>query len=337
MLQRRDCLADVERLVENQLDAQILWQPDQLRQGLHDPVNDLNRVRPRLFHDRQIHGPVAVDPDNVALDDRRIGGPRHILQHDRHPVDHLDRDLVHLLHELDHAVGVHVVVELADLDVAGRQQEALRVDRGDDLARRDAARQHALPIQEHRDLPDRPPKAGRHEDAGHIGQLRAHAEVGQVPHLLLAQRLAADGEGADRQAGRAELDDDRGEHALGQVAQGRVGETGDLGHAGIHIVGRMKIDLDETHAGQRAGLDVLDVGGLQEELLQAQGDGAFDLGGPHALVEGGHRHHGQVDLRKDVHHHILVGHSPQDHDDQADRHHRIGILERRTDHSLMSG
>ena len=89
-----------------------------------------------------------------------------------------------------------------------------------------------------------------------------HSVVGEVTDFLLAQRLAADREGADRQAGRAKFDDDRREDSLGQVAQSRVGEAGDLGHSGIHIIGGMKIDLDEADSWQRARLDVFNIGGL---------------------------------------------------------------------------
>src|SRR2546422_306728 len=74
-------------------------------------------------------------------------------------------------------------------------------------------------------------------------------EVGQIPHLLLAQRLAADGQGADRQAGRPELDDDRRPDPRRQEAQGGIGEAGDLGHPGVLIVRGMEVDLDEADAG----------------------------------------------------------------------------------------
>ena len=81
---------------------------------------------------------------------------------------------------------------------------------------------------------------------------------------------------------------------------------------------------------------MLHVAGLEIELLQAQRDGPLHLVWTHALKEGGHGHDRNLDLREDVHHHVLVGHHAQEHDHQADRHHRIRILKRGSDHATPS-
>ena len=88
----------------------------------------------------------------------------------------------------------------------------------------------------------------------------------------------------------------------------------------------MEIDLDEADARQRARLDVLHVTCLKKELLEAQGNRAFDFIRPHTFIKGGHRHHRDFDLRKDVHGHLLIGDNAEKDDDQAARDDCVGIL-----------
>ncbi len=179
---------------------------------------------------------MAIDPYHVGLDHRRVHSFPHVSQEHRNPVHDLDGDVVHLVDNLDHTVRVDVIIEVADLHIAGRQEDALQVHRAHNLVSGNATSQHALRIQEDRDLPNSSTKCGRECYARHFAQLRPDVEVGQIAHFLLRHRLTAGRLHGNRKARRSELDDDRREDPLRQIAQVGIGEARDLGQSRVDVI-----------------------------------------------------------------------------------------------------
>ena len=173
MLHGRERLTDIEGLIKQQFHLQISRQPFQLGQSLPNAIEHGQGVGARLLEDRHVHGAPSVHPNNVHLDRRGISRRPHILQVDRDSIHHLHRKVIHLLDERNDAIAVHVVVEVADLDIPRRHQEVFGVDRLDDLVRADPARQHLLAIEKDRDLPHRSTERRRKRNSLDRAQLRA--------------------------------------------------------------------------------------------------------------------------------------------------------------------
>ena len=214
-----DGLPDVERLIEEEFDGEICGQPDEFWKAFFDAVHHSDRIGAGLLENRQVHGPLAVHADDIALNHRGIDRFPHVAETNRDAVLHLDRDLVHAIDNLDQTVRVDVVIEVADLHVAGRQQEALLVDGGDDLLGRNASRQHAFAIEKDGDLADRASKTRRHENTGDGGELRTDVVIGLVPNVLFAEPLAAGRQHADGKTRHAELDNNGRKHSGGKVLE----------------------------------------------------------------------------------------------------------------------
>ena len=224
MLDRLDGLADVLGLIEDQFDVQVLRNPLQLRQGVADAVDDRQRIRPGLLQDRHVHGSASVDSHRIDLHRRRIRGRAHIPQKRRHAVRDLHRKVVHVLDQRHDAVAVDVVVEVADLDVAGWHQQIFGIHGFDNVVRADPPREHFFTVQKDGDLPDRAAEGGWQRHTLHRPKLRTHGIVGDVAHFLLAETGTTEREVGDWKIRRAELDDRGWKHPLRHEAESRVGQ-----------------------------------------------------------------------------------------------------------------
>ncbi len=110
----------------------------------------------------------------------------------------------------------------------------------------------------------------------------------------------------DGNAGGVVLDDEGRRGARRQGAQHHLVDGGHLGHGVADIHMRLKEDLDDAGAVERLRLDVLDVvdrGG--HHPLAGGHDAAGHLLCREAGVAPDHRHHGNVDVGKDVRGHRL--------------------------------
>ena len=91
-------------------------------------VGHFQRIGAFLPGDGDVGGLAAVHPHDRGLNGGAVGGRADIADEDRRAVHDLDGDVVDLIDHVDEAVGVDVVVQIADLDVAGRDDGALRID-----------------------------------------------------------------------------------------------------------------------------------------------------------------------------------------------------------------
>ncbi len=257
-----------------------------------------------------------------------VGGRADVAHEDRRAVHDFDGDVVDLLDHVDEAVRIDVVVQIADLHVAGRDDGALGIEGFDDVGWGHVAREHPLLIEEDGDLPDFSAQRGAERNAGDGGDLLAHGEVGQVADFFRAQRLAAHGEEPDRQARHAEFVDGRGKDAGREQANDAVGQAGQLGLGRIDAVLRLEEDFDVAHAGERLRFDMFDIARFDEALLHLERDRPFHLAGAQSAVERRDENGRHLDLRENVHPHLLIGHGSEDERDHADRKDGVGIFER---------
>ena len=136
--------------------------------------------------------------------------------------------------------------------------------------------------------------ADRHE-------LRPQEVDAQIEELLLGEALPRERELQDRDAGRAEVDDERRGGAGRILPDHGLGDRGDLGVRGVEARLRLQVDLDDGLPVDGGGLDALDVvhrGG--EHALVGGGDPPFQLLGVEPAVLPGHRDDRDVDRGKDV-------------------------------------
>ena len=104
-------------------------------------VDHLQRAGPELAEDRDVHLALAVDPDDVGLDEGGVLGGRHVAQVGRVAVLGVGSGMSPMCSTyVEHRVGVEGVVGVAELGVAGRQEDVVVVDRLHHVERREAAR-----------------------------------------------------------------------------------------------------------------------------------------------------------------------------------------------------
>ena len=70
---------------------------------------------------------------------------------------------------------------------------------------------------------------------------------------------------------------------------------------------------------------MIDSGGQGKEPLEGVGDVRFDLLRRHAVIEGRHQHHGNIDGRKHVHRHLGHAGDAEHNHDEAKNDNQIGM------------
>jgi hypothetical protein len=81
---------------------------------------------------------------------------------------------------------------------------------------------------------------------------------------------------------------------------------------------------------------MFDVGGLQKQLFEPEGNRPFHLTRPHSLIECGDGDDRKIDLREDIDLHFLKGHDAENHHDEADGDDGVRILDRSANQHRVS-
>ena len=213
-------------------------------------------------------------------------------------------------------VGAHRVLGVADLRRARRQRQVLRIDRIDDVERRQAPRQQLGRIDIDHDLAVLAAGRRRQGDAGNRRQLLAHAVDAVVVELLLVEPVGAEADLQHRHARGVELHDDRRLDAGRHQGANGVGRRDDLRDREVEIDVRLEVDLLDRQAVQGLRFDVLDAVDVGADRVLAVGrDALLHLRRAEAGVAPDHRHHRDADLRKDVGRHRHGG----DHAEKQDQ------------------
>ena len=216
-------------------------------------------------------------------------------------VDLLDRQIVDLVEHGRAGVERHVPVELADLLVAGRQDQVLRRNRVDDVLRRDAVRLHRLLIEIDLHLQDLAAIGRRHRGALDGGELRPDEVLSEVEQLHLRQGAARQRELEDRHAGGVVAQDIGRRDAGRQQFQHGLRGRRHLRHGGGDIDFLLEEDLDHAITVERLRLDVFDVADLGgQKALVIIDDAAGHVVRQQAVIGPDDADDRDVDVRKDV-------------------------------------
>ena len=242
-------VAHENRLVEDHLGDQLLGHVQQVGDDLLDAVDHRDGVGvAALFEHRQIDRGLAVDAHLVVLDLRGVLRLAHVAHQHRGLAHRFERHQVDVLHGIDLAVGIDVVIIRADFHVARRQNQIGFVHRAHHVHDAQLVRLQFERIHIHHDLAIASAEGRRHRRARHAGHLVANGELAQVAQLRFAQAFAFQRDQADRQAGGVKFHHHRRQRAGRQIAQVGHGQIGDAGHVGIGIGAGLEINLDQTHA-----------------------------------------------------------------------------------------
>src|SRR6266850_1141482 len=137
--QSRDRALDVDRLVEGEIDVDVLGHDRaHLRQHRLQGIDHVERRSVGALGDRQVDGPPAVDEGDVVDDVGAVLDPRDVAQVDRRSRAGPQGDALEVGRLLYHGVRLRDGGEVADANVAGGERQVLAGERGSDLVGSDA-------------------------------------------------------------------------------------------------------------------------------------------------------------------------------------------------------
>ena len=257
---------------------------------------------------------------------------RHVANVGHRAVGILDREVVQLLDDGGAGVEFHVVLHRPDFRGARGEDEVLRVDRRDDVVRRQAfglqGAQVEIDVHDAR-LASVGPRQRRAFD-GRQGD--AHIVLRDVIDRLLGKLAAAESDLQDRDVRGIVANHQWRLHSGWHLAQHGLRDRRHLCHRRIHAGSRLEEYLDHAHAIVGLGFDVLDVvhrGG--ERALMHVNHALFHVFRVQARVlpdDADHRDlNGGKNVRRRPHH----DHRHQEKEDQRGDDERVGPIEGEAD------
>jgi len=203
LLDRPDRPPDQHGLIhrQGQIDALGQLGQDVLERGL-DAVDHGERVGARLPVDRQVDLSLAVHPHDVGLDLRAVPGLPDVAQEHRRVADHLDRHGVEIFDLRHHCIGDDLEIEVAELGIAGRDEDVLVAQGRHDIERRQVARCKLHGIDVGEDAAQLAAVDRGRDHARNALQSIAQIEVGDVVEPGLVEGGATDRDERERQRRR---------------------------------------------------------------------------------------------------------------------------------------
>src|SRR5213596_1580265 len=188
----------------------------------------------------------AIPADHVRLRREAVAHVGDVPEVDRRIADHLDRQVVQLGHGPGAGVHGDVVFELADLRGAGRQDDVLLAEGGDDVGRGQPLRLEQALVQVDHDLALLAAVRIRDRGAGDGHELGPEEVEARVVELRLGQSRQGELQNGHRR--RAVVDDQRRLGAGRQLAQDSLRHRRHLRVGGIEARMRLQEDLDHRLA-----------------------------------------------------------------------------------------
>src|SRR5262249_38273947 len=143
-----DGLAHVVRLIEDDVEVDAFRNArEDAREGVFHALDRLDRVGPGLTIDGNVDLTFPIDVNDVGLNGGSVLDRADVFDEDRSAVLDLDRKVVDVRDARNHAVGVDLIVEVADLSVAGRNEDVEIAERLDDIGRRKAVASQPVGIE----------------------------------------------------------------------------------------------------------------------------------------------------------------------------------------------
>ena len=204
-----DRLADVDRLIEGDAELHTGRDANHFRQRRSQGIDHFHCICDRLFVDAQVDGPFAVCSNDVGLDVGRIGDSAQVPDPNRVSllVD-FDDDILNRLNGAELVIGEDVVVEIAGLDIARRENQIGGFDRLHDIQDRQPTRIEQRRIEIDVDLADLAAFDRGGGDVGNLFDLRSDRIERKVIQRPFIQIVAGDSDKGDRNIRDVELDDE---------------------------------------------------------------------------------------------------------------------------------
>ena len=244
-------------------------------------------------------------------------------------------ELVHLLHMPHHAVGVDLVVELADLGVAGRDERVEVLERADHVHGRKVAHRQLVAIDIGQNAADAASVHRRRDHTANALQSVAQLEVGDVVELGFVVARATDAHQTQRHAGRwVEGHDHRRNRARRQVIHVGDGQRRHLRHGGVGVDVGTEVIAHDAHAVHRTRFLVGDTVGLTGPAFEAAGDVFLHHLRGHAGIERQHLHGRRFEGGQNVSGNASGRNDAQQNDGQSADNDRMRVSERAGNHKV---
>ena len=193
------------------------------------------------------------------------------------------------------------VILVSDLHVAGRQNDVLTLQRRAHVRGRQTPRLQRLRVQIDHDHARLPAIRIRNRRPAHHRQSRANDVLPQVIQFRVGQRFTRQAELNDRYVGGAVAQHQRRSDVRRHVLEHHQGAAGQLRNGAGDVGALVQVDLFHPDAVIADGLDARNVIDQGRELPLVQGqDTVLDVLRAHPVVGPDHRHHRNINFRKDV-------------------------------------
>src|SRR5215469_4896024 len=329
--QSLDSLFHEGRLVKDDGGLQLLWDVEQVADGITYAIHHLNGVGvASLLHDGQVDRTLAIDAHHVVLNLIGIFGLADIISGYPRIALGLNGNLPQMVQVADEAVRVDVIVEGADLHVAGRQDEIEVVDCVYSIHGAQLPGGQLVGIDVHHDLAVLSPERRRNLRAFYDGNLVADGKLPDVVKLRLGEILAFQRDQADGKTGSVEFQYDRGQGSGRQALEIGKSQVGEFRDIGVGAGSGLEVHTNDADTEQRPRLHVIDAAGQGEETLQGIGNGGFNVLRRHSRVERGHHHFRQIDCGEQIHRHARQAGDANHHQHETDHDNEIWITDGKT-------
>ena len=128
-----DGLPHINRLVHHHIEVDPFDAFEDRLELRFNALDHRDRVRTRLTIDRNVNLPFPVHAHDVRLDLMRVFDLCDVTDVGRRTVANSKRQIIQLRDEGHHAIGVDLIIERAELCVAGRDHDVEIADRIDDI------------------------------------------------------------------------------------------------------------------------------------------------------------------------------------------------------------
>ena len=252
--------AHEEGLIEELPDLERFRQSgENLGQRGFDVVDDFEGGGLTAAEDGEERAAAAVGAHEAGLHAIAIANLGYVFEVDGGAVDHAQRHVVEFGEDARAAVQLDLVIAVADLGRARREDQVLVAEGGGDVACRESLGNHLRGVEIDHHLAEASAIGERNGGALDRGQLGADVVLPHVEEFLLTHGVAIQAELNDGHARGIVLDDGGRGGAGREGAQQGLRNRGDLGQRQFHFGGGLEVDAGDGNAVVGLGFDVLDI------------------------------------------------------------------------------
>ncbi len=214
-------------------------------------LDDVQRGGVTGLDDGEQRGALAVDTDDIGLRRKTVAHVADVADVDHRSVDRANGKIIQLGHFVGCAVGFNLVLEGPDFGSAGRKNDVLGADGGDNVGGSEALGLKRGEVDVHHHFALFAAIGVGNAGSGDRHQLSANEVESEVIELLFCEALPGETELDDGDARRGVLDDQRRRCSLRQLSELSLGNRGDLGDGVADVDLGLEENLDDSDAVHR--------------------------------------------------------------------------------------